>query len=247
MFAVATAAHAGLAVAMLRAPGPERPRPRPIEIEFRKRVTPPEAPRLTRTRPAVPPPARRPPKVAAVKPPHIPPAERPPPAAPPPPHPSAPRPPVFGVSMESTTAVSSSSFAVPVGGSTMVAPGPSRPGRPLGGVPGATGEGDGYRPVSEVDIKTMPDVDSDACGRTVAYPPDAERNGIAGDVRLRVALDERGHVHNVRVIAGLGHGLDQAAADAIQHHCRFTPAIDRNGRPVAFVIQSYTFHFELPR
>ena len=84
-------------------------------------------------------------------------------------------------------------------------------------------------------------------GRSIAYPSDAEHNGIAGDVRLRVALDERGHVRNVHVISGLGHGLDQAAADALQHHCKFTPAIDRNGRPVPFVIQSYTFHFELPR
>jgi protein TonB len=143
--------------------------------------------------------------------------------------------------------VSSSSLAVPVGGSTMVAPAPARPGRPLTGVPGGTGDGDGYRPVSEIDIKTMPDVDSDACGRSISYPSDAEKNGIAGDVRLRVALDERGHVRNVRVLAGLGHGLDQAAMEAIQHHCRFTPAIDRSGRPVAFIIPSYTFHFELPR
>jgi len=247
MFAVATAAHAGLAMAMLRTPGPERPRPRPVEIEFRKHTVPPQAPQThalpAPRRPAEPPAARR--HKVALRPP---PAERPPPAATPPPvHPAAPRPPVFGVSMESTTAVSTAGLAVPVGGSTMVAPSPARPGRPLGGVPGATGDGDGYRPVSEVEIKSMPDVDSDACGRSIAYPADAEKNGIAGDVRLRVALDERGHVRSVRVLSGLGHGLDQAAAEAIQRHCRFTPAIDRNNRPVAFVIQSYTFHFELPR
>jgi TonB family protein len=93
----------------------------------------------------------------------------------------------------------------------------------------------------------MPEVDTDACGRTITYPADAEQAGIEGDVRLRIALTESGRVHAVHVLSGLGHGLDRAAVDAITHRCRFSPAVARDGKPVAFVIESYTFHFELPR
>jgi protein TonB len=93
----------------------------------------------------------------------------------------------------------------------------------------------------------MPQIDTEACGRTITYPKDAEQNGIEGKVRLRVALDERGRVSSVRVLSGLGHGLDQAAVDALRHKCRFKPALARGGHPVPFVIESYTFTFELPR
>ena len=93
----------------------------------------------------------------------------------------------------------------------------------------------------------MPEIDTEACGRTIHYPPEAERAGIEGKVRLRVALDARGHVTSARVLRGLGYGLDQAAVDALTHRCRFTPAIATDGRPTPFVIESYTFDFELPR
>lgn len=118
------------------------------------------------------------------------------------------------------------------------------------GGPGLAPPGGGeteYRPVSELDIKAMPEIDTEACGRTIAYPSDAEQAGVAGDVRLRVSLTERGRVYAVRLLSGLGHGLDQAAMEAIKHRCRFSPAIDKGGKPVAFVVESYTFHFELPR
>jgi len=93
----------------------------------------------------------------------------------------------------------------------------------------------------------MPEIDTDACGRTIVYPPEAEQAGVEGDVRLRVTLSSEGHVDNVRVLTGLGHGLDREAIEALRHRCRFSPAIGKSGKPVAFVIQSYTFHFELPR
>ena len=96
-------------------------------------------------------------------------------------------------------------------------------------------------------IKTMPEVDTDACGRSISYPPEAERAGVEGKVRLRVALDARGRVSSARVLRGLGHGLDEAAVEALTHRCRFTPAIATDGRLVPFVIESYSFSFELPR
>jgi protein TonB len=133
-----------------------------------------------------------------------------------------------------------------MGGTTLADP--ARGGKPAGrptGSPTSPG-GDGYAPRSELDVSTMPDVDTEACGKSVTYPADAQQNGIAGEVRLRVELDASGHVHAARVLSGLGHGLDQAALDAIKHRCRFTPAKDKSGTPVPFVIQSYSFHFELP-
>ena len=115
------------------------------------------------------------------------------------------------------------------------------------GSPGGTGDGTGYHPVSAGAVGSMPEVDADACGRAAKYPREAEQSGIEGDVRLRVALTEEGRVQSVKVLSGLGHGLDAAAIDAIKNRCKFSPALGHDGQPVAFVIQSYTFHFELPR
>lgn len=48
------------------------------------------------------------------------------------------------------------------------------------------------------------------------------------------------------VLEGLGHGLDEAAVDAIQSSgCRFTPAMTGEGPVPADLV--YTFHFQLPR
>jgi periplasmic protein TonB len=249
--AIAVVLHAGLALAIVRDSGTPRLRSRPIEVEFHrpKPVTPPEA-----AKPAVaePEPARKPPpravraprpKLAVVEPPAA--------AAPEPPvRPQAtsrpPTPPVFGIAMDSPT-VASSAISAPVGGSTIADPG--RPGRPSRGATGVgpPGDGDGGGYASALQVKVMPEIDTEACGKTISYPPEAERNGIEGSVRLRVALDQRGRVSSVRVLSGLGYGLDQAAVDALKHRCKFTPAIADDGRPVPFVVESYTFNFELPR
>lgn len=93
----------------------------------------------------------------------------------------------------------------------------------------------------------MPEVDAEACGRAAIYPREAEQSGTEGDVRLRVSLTESGQVHAVRVLSGLSRALDTAAMDAIKNRCKFKPAVGRDGQPVAFVIESYTFHFEIPR
>jgi TonB family protein len=71
--------------------------------------------------------------------------------------------------------------------------------------------------------------------------------GIEGDVKLRVSLDASGSVTSVKVISGLGHGLDAEAVEAIKHRCKFTAAIATDGHAVPFVITPYVFHFEIPR
>jgi protein TonB len=125
-------------------------------------------------------------------------------------------------------------------------PGGAATGRTGGSASAGNGEG-AYQPASESDVATMPEIDTDACGKTIAYPDEAEQAGIEGDVRLRVALTPEGRVYAVRVLSGLGHGLDRVATEALKHRCRFSPAIGKAGKPVAFVIESYTFHFQLPR
>ena len=244
---VAVVVHVGFAVAIAREHVSKRPATSTVELDFKKQPPPVAA------RPAA---AAGPTQAAAVaKPrrqlalrPRAAPASRPAPAiAAAPATPTPPRP-MFAVAMASTTEVATG-VAVPVGATA--ATGPARPGGSANGRVGGTGSsGDGegaYQPASESDVATMPEIDTDACGRTIAYPDEATQAGIEGDVRLRVALTPEGHVYAVHVLAGLGHGLDRAATEALKHRCRFSPAIGKAGKPVAFVIQSYTFHFQLPR
>jgi protein TonB len=245
--AVAVVVHVGFAVAIAREHVSKRPATSTVELEFPKQPPP-----LVTARPSAaagPPPAPKPRRQLALRP-HAAPASQPSPEIAPSVAPTpAPQRPLFAVSMASTSDV-----AVEVagpGGATTSA-GPPRPGGAAAGHAGGTGSssGDGegaYQPASESDVATMPEVDTDACGKTIAYPDEAEQAGIEGDVRLRVALTPEGHVYAVHVLAGLGHGLDRAATEALKHRCRFSPAIGKAGKPVAFVIQSYTFHFQLPR
>ena len=81
----------------------------------------------------------------------------------------------------------------------------------------------------------------------VPYPDEAAQLGIEGTVRLRIELDERGHVHDIKVLSGLGHGLDRAALYALKYKCKFSPAIATDGKAVPYVIQEYKFNFELPK
>ena len=212
-------------------------RPRPVEVEFRRPAPPPPPPQVAAPRPT-PAPAPRAPRPIARKV-AVSPAPQPIPPAPSPARREAPLPPVYGFAMESPTD-SSSAIAAVRGGTGLAAPG-GKGGGTRGGPPGEPGAG------GELSIKTMPEVDTDACGRSISYPPEAERAGVEGKVRLRVALDARGRVSSARVLRGLGHGLDEAAVEALTRRCRFTPAIATDGRPVPFVIESYSFVFELPR
>jgi protein TonB len=241
--AVAVAVHAVAAIAIAhQRPRAVAVRPRPVEVEFRRPAPAPPPPpvQAVAPRPAQAPRAARPiARKLAMSP-----APRPMPAAPvdPPPRRAAPLPPVYGFAMESPTDAGSA-IAAARGGTGLAVPGASG-GAAHGGSPAGRGEPGGG---GELAIKTMPDVDTDACGRSIGYPAAAERAGIEGKVRLRVALDARGRVSSARVLRGLGHGLDEAAIEALTHRCRFTPAIATDGRPVPYVIESYSFLFELPR
>jgi protein TonB len=62
-----------------------------------------------------------------------------------------------------------------------------------------------------------------------SYTDQARAAGIEGKVRVELTVDESGRVVSVRVISGLGHGLDEAAVAAAQR-ATFQPAI-RCGKP----------------
>lgn len=61
------------------------------------------------------------------------------------------------------------------------------------------------------------------------YPESARSEEIEGRVRLQIDVDAEGQVTAVRVIEGLGHGLDESAIDAARA-ATFAPAT-RCGRP----------------
>lgn len=65
---------------------------------------------------------------------------------------------------------------------------------------------------------------------TPGYTPEARRLKIEGDVMLQVRFTASGQVEVLRVVQGLGHGLDQLAQQAARR-IQFKPAT-RDGRPV---------------
>lgn len=245
---VAVVVHVGFAVAIAREHVSKRPATSTVELDFTKQPPPVAAHPAAAVGPSHAAAAPKPHRQLALRP-RAAPATAPAPAiaASATPTPAPPKP-MFAVSMASTSEVAVG-VAIPAGATA--AAGPTRPGSTAAGHAGgaaSSGDGEGaYQPASESDVATMPEIDTDACGKTIAYPDEATQAGIEGDVRLRVALTPEGHVYAVHVLAGLGHGLDRAATEALKHRCRFSPAIGKGGKPVAFVIQSYTFHFQLPR
>jgi TonB family protein len=65
---------------------------------------------------------------------------------------------------------------------------------------------------------------------TALYTPDARHRKIEGDVELDVEFMATGKVHVLRVLQGLGYGLDETAVTAAEQ-IRFNPA-RHDGQPV---------------
>ena len=62
------------------------------------------------------------------------------------------------------------------------------------------------------------------------YTDAARKAKINGSVVVAVAINEEGGVDDVKIVRGLGYGLDQNAMDAARQS-KFTPAI-KDGKPV---------------
>src|SRR5215469_10121188 len=63
-----------------------------------------------------------------------------------------------------------------------------------------------------------------------SYTAEARKLGVEGEVRLEVQFAADGHVHVLRVLHGLGFGLDQQALHCAEH-IRFKPATHA-GQPI---------------
>jgi len=242
----ALALHAGVALVLVTMPPPRARSATTVEIEIKK--TPPKPPEPV-TAPEPPPPEPERKVVPKVKPQAVPTPSPLPPKENPEPPPKEPVKPVYEVKEvmeggDSNVEVQHGDNGYKLANPNQNPPGPSKP------LPAGNGAGPAqpaYKPVSDLYVKKLPEIDNEACGRMVQYPSEAQEAGVEGDVELRVALDESGKVHDIKVIKGLGHGLDEAAVHALKYKCHFTPAIGTDGKPVAYVISKYTWNFELPR
>jgi protein TonB len=63
------------------------------------------------------------------------------------------------------------------------------------------------------------------------FSEEARKAKTSGDVSVYLWVDERGNPTHVRVVRGMGMGLDEKAIEAVKQY-RFKPAME-NGRPVA--------------
>ena len=64
---------------------------------------------------------------------------------------------------------------------------------------------------------------------TPAYTEDARQARVEGEVLLEVVLEASGRIRVIRVVRGLGHGLDESAIHAAEK-INFKPAM-RDGQP----------------
>jgi TonB family protein len=75
------------------------------------------------------------------------------------------------------------------------------------------------------------------------YTDEARSAAIEGVVVLDLVVDDRGRARDVSVVAGLPHGLTEAAVAALAS-CTFTPG-ERDGQPVAVRIRGFKIRFVL--
>jgi protein TonB len=96
------------------------------------------------------------------------------------------------------------------------------------GTGGGTGGGP-YRPGSGIVAPTiLREVKPD-------YTDEGRRRNIEGDVVLEIVVKSDGSVGSVKLLSGLGAGLDQRASDAVRQW-RFNPA-KRYGTPVDVIVE----------
>lgn len=75
------------------------------------------------------------------------------------------------------------------------------------------------------------------------YPELSKLAGIEGKVRLRITVDEKGDVSDIKLLKSMGEDMDNAAIEAVKQW-KFKPAY-RNNVPVAVWIDVWiNFHFE---
>jgi TonB family protein len=86
--------------------------------------------------------------------------------------------------------------------------------------------------ISPTDLVTPPQV---LTHPPAAYTDEARRRGIQGDVIVQAYFDSDGNITVMKVVKGIGCGLDENALAALKGW-RFSPAL-QNGLPVSAVAE----------
>jgi protein TonB len=216
--AFSVAAHATLGAVVGTIPPSVRHEVVAISVTETRKAPPPAPPRL----PDVPPPpTAAPARVKAAplaKPTPVPPLNAPP-------APAMEALPDFGLSLGGTTG----GLAVPAGGQA-AAPPPAVEAKTLSRA--ATPPKDACSdPPAKPKLLSRP---------TPIYTAEARAAGVSGKVRVEIVVDEHGRVVSVRLLEGLGHGLDESALAAARQ-MTFDAAV-RCGRPTSATFKiGFTF------
>jgi protein TonB len=94
-------------------------------------------------------------------------------------------------------------------------------------------------PTDEYLVTSMPKLRAEV---RVPYPAEAKQKGIEGVVLFELLIDDQGRVRKAVLLEGPGHGLNEAAMDAI-YKFEFVPA-QVSGRAVPVKIR-YAYRFVL--
>ncbi len=137
--------------------------------------------------------------------------------------------PVFGVTMESTSAQGGGP-AMPLGNTLSPATGAGSAQAPKPLAP----------PVAAYEASKLPLPQGRCFGH---YTDEARAAGVEGTVVLDLTVDEHGRARDVTVVQGLGHGLSDAAKRALLA-CRFTPG-EKDGKAVPVRIRGFKIEFVL--
>jgi TonB family protein len=97
-------------------------------------------------------------------------------------------------------------------------------------------------PVPAAAVTKMP-LPKGRCAGT--YTDAAREAAIEGVVVLDLVVDERGVTRDIAVVAGLSHGLTEAAIAALRA-CSFSPG-ERDGAPVTVRVRGFKIRFVLDR
>jgi periplasmic protein TonB len=69
------------------------------------------------------------------------------------------------------------------------------------------------------------------------YSEEARKARVAGSVYLDVVVKADGHAGDIKVVKGMGMGLDEKAVDMVKSQWTFKPAMGRDGKPVATIVE----------
>lgn len=140
--------------------------------------------------------------------------------------PEATAPPVFGVTMESTSQ-GGSGPVMPVGNTTTPQPTQGPPTTK----PAAA-------PVAAFEVTKMPLPRGRCSGK---YTEEARAAALEGTVVLDLVVDETGRARDIKVVSGLDHGLTEAAITALKE-CQFSPG-EKGGEKVPVRVRGFKIRF----